>query len=139
MGFRLVRDAHREQQRRQTYFTATVFGTIVPEGREPRRSRSFVEYAYRHGNVIRKIQMNDFTSVLSAAPQLPKADRLRLIDALWESVPPDAEAPFSEEWAREIERRVAELDAGTAKTVPWSQIRDEALIHRERNSPEPSR
>ena len=46
---------------------------------------------------------------------------------LWESVPAEAEAPFSEEGAREIERRVAELDAGTAQTVPWSQIRDEAL------------
>jgi putative addiction module component (TIGR02574 family) len=71
--------------------------------------------------------MSDFSSVLSAAQQLPEKDRLRLIDALWESVPPDSDAPFSDEWAREIERRVAALDAGTAKTVPWSQIRDEAL------------
>jgi putative addiction module component (TIGR02574 family) len=71
--------------------------------------------------------MNDFNSVLSAAQQLPEKDRLRLIDALWESVPPDTEAPFSKEWAHEVERRVAELDAGTAKTVPWSRIRDEAL------------
>lgn len=71
--------------------------------------------------------MSDFSSVLSAAQRLSEKDRLRLIDALWESVPPESEAPFSEEWAREIERRVAELDSGTAKTVPWSQIRDEAL------------
>ena len=71
--------------------------------------------------------MNDFSSVLSAAQRLPEKDRLRLIDALWESVPADSEAPFSDEWAREIERRVAELDAGTTQTVPWSEIRDEAL------------
>ncbi len=71
--------------------------------------------------------MSDFGSVLSAAQQLTEPDRLRLIDALWESVPDDSDAPFSDEWAREIERRVAELDAGTAQTVPWSQIRDEAL------------
>ena len=71
--------------------------------------------------------MSDFSSILSAAQRLPERDRLRLIDALWETVPPDSEAPFSEEWAREIERRVAELDAGSAKTVPWPQIRDEAL------------
>jgi putative addiction module component (TIGR02574 family) len=58
--------------------------------------------------------MSDFSSVLSAAQQLPEKDRLRLIDALWESVPPDSDAPFSDEWAREIERRVAALDAGTA-------------------------
>ena len=71
--------------------------------------------------------MNDFRSVLLAAQQLPERDRLRLIDALWETVPPELESPFSDEWAREIERRVAELDAGTATTIPWTQIRDEAL------------
>jgi putative addiction module component (TIGR02574 family) len=71
--------------------------------------------------------VNDFRSVLLAAQQLPERDRLRLIDALWETVPPESDAPFSDEWAREIERRVAELDAGTATTIPWTQIRDEAL------------
>jgi len=71
--------------------------------------------------------MSDYISVLSAAQALPEQDRLRLIDALWETVSPDLEAPFSDEWAREIERRVAALDAGTAKTIPWSQIREEAL------------
>lgn len=71
--------------------------------------------------------MSDFSTVLSAAKELPEPDRLRLIDALWESVPPDAEAQFSDEWSREIERRVGELKAGTAQTVPWSQVRNEAL------------
>ena len=72
--------------------------------------------------------MNDFRSVLSAAQQLPERDRLRLIDALWETVPPQSEAPFSDEWAREIERRVAELDAGATETIPWCQVGDEALV-----------
>jgi putative addiction module component (TIGR02574 family) len=71
--------------------------------------------------------MTDFNAVLSAAQQLPEQERLRLIDALWDTVPPEAESPFSEEWAREIEQRVAELDAGKAQTIPWSRIRDEAL------------
>ncbi len=71
--------------------------------------------------------MNDFDSVLSAAQRLPDEDRLRLIDALWESVPPDSNAPFSEEWACEIERRVAELSDGAAQTISWVQIREQAL------------
>jgi putative addiction module component (TIGR02574 family) len=71
--------------------------------------------------------MNDFDSILSAAQNLPMAERLRLIDALWEGVPEDNDSPFSEAWKQEIERRVAELDAGTAQTTPWSQIRDGAL------------
>lgn len=71
--------------------------------------------------------MTDLSSVLSAAQQLPEQELLRLIDVLWKTVPPESEAPFWDECGREIERRVAQLDAGTAKTVPWSQIRDEAL------------
>ena len=71
--------------------------------------------------------MSEFDAVLCAAQQLPDKDRLRLIDALWDLVSPETEAPFSDEWSREIERRVGELDAGTAQTVPWTQIRDEAL------------
>ncbi|HVC97684.1 MAG TPA: addiction module protein [Pirellulales bacterium] len=71
--------------------------------------------------------MGDFISVLSAAKRLPEQDRLRLIEELWDSVPPEAESPFSDEWAREIQRRTAELDAGTAQTTPWSEVRRDAL------------
>ena len=71
--------------------------------------------------------MTDFDSVLAAAQQLPDADQLRLIDALWNSVGPEAEAPFSDEWAAEIKLRIANLDAGTAETIAWETIRDEAM------------
>ncbi len=71
--------------------------------------------------------MSDFDSILSAAKKLPNEDRVRLIDALWDSVPPDQETPFSDDWLREIESRLAELDSGTACTIPWSEIRDAAL------------
>jgi putative addiction module component (TIGR02574 family) len=44
-------------------------------------------------------------------------------------LPPESEPPFSDDWQREIERRVAELDAGTATTVPWDTVWEEALAH----------
>ena len=71
--------------------------------------------------------MADFHSVLSEARQLSAEDRLRLIDALWDSVPPEVDLPLHEDWAPELERRVSALEAGTATTVPWPTIRDEAL------------
>lgn len=71
--------------------------------------------------------MVDFNSVLSEAQQLSAEDRLRLIDALWELIPPEADLPLHEDWAPELERRVAAIEAGTATTVPWSTIRNEAL------------
>ena len=71
--------------------------------------------------------MTDFNSILGAAQQLGPDDRLRLIDALWETVPAEAEMPLHADWGPELERRVAALEAGSAATVPWSTIRAEAL------------
>jgi putative addiction module component (TIGR02574 family) len=70
---------------------------------------------------------SNYDSILSAAHQLPAADRVRLIDALWETVPADADMPPSDEWLEEIERRVEAIDSGHESTLPWTQIRDEAL------------
>jgi putative addiction module component (TIGR02574 family) len=71
--------------------------------------------------------MTTYESVLSAATQLPEGDRLRLIDALWDTIPADAELPLSEEWLAEIKRRLDQLDRGEAKTYSWSEVRDAAL------------
>jgi len=71
--------------------------------------------------------MADFNSVLGDAQQLPPEDRLRLIDALWESVPADLDVPLHPDWAPELERRVAAIKAGTTSSIPWATIREEAL------------
>jgi putative addiction module component (TIGR02574 family) len=42
-----------------------------------------------------------------------------LLDSLDSDVDPDAEAA----WAAEIRTRVSDLEAGRAKTVPWSEAR----------------
>jgi putative addiction module component (TIGR02574 family) len=71
--------------------------------------------------------MADFNSVLDDARQLSPEDRVKLIDALWESVPADLDVPLHPDWAPELERRVAAIEAGTAGTIPWTTIREEAL------------
>jgi putative addiction module component (TIGR02574 family) len=71
--------------------------------------------------------MADFNFVLDNARQLPPEDRLSLIDALWESVPSDLDVPLHPDWAPEVERRVAAIESGTANTIPWTTIREEAL------------
>jgi putative addiction module component (TIGR02574 family) len=73
------------------------------------------------------IAMSDYQSVLVDAQKLAQTDRIRLIEALWDTIPPDAEVPFSEDWQREIERRAQELEDGTAVTVPWETVRREAM------------
>jgi len=71
--------------------------------------------------------MTTIQSILSSANELSVGERLALIDALWETVPPAALPPLTAEWRAEIQRRSAELDAGTVSTTPWSNVREEAF------------
>jgi putative addiction module component (TIGR02574 family) len=71
--------------------------------------------------------MADYNFVPDSARQLSAEDRLRLMDALWDLLPPDADIPLHEDWAAELDRRVAALEAGPAQMVPWTRIRDGAL------------
>lgn len=71
--------------------------------------------------------MVDFNSVLSDAQQLTESERMRLIDALWTSVPEDADIPLHEDWGPELERRVASIQSDSSSTIAWETIRREAL------------
>jgi putative addiction module component (TIGR02574 family) len=79
--------------------------------------------------------MSTIDALLADVAQLPVADRLELIDALWDTLPEEALPPLSEEWMAEIQRRSDELDAGTATTVPWEVVQSEALARLRRSPP----
>ena len=66
-------------------------------------------------------------NLLADAERLPVDQRIQLIDAIWDTLPVDAIPPLSDEWLAEIQKRSAEYDAGSTKTISWTQIRDEAL------------
>ena len=70
--------------------------------------------------------MTTFNEILSAAQSLPTSDRVRLIDALWDTVPLPEWTPPSEEWLAEIERRSAEVDAGRMPVAPWPEVKQRA-------------
>jgi len=65
--------------------------------------------------------------ILKAALALPDDEREKLADQLWESLDGAATSEAEQAWADEIERRIDEADAGQAKTVPWSEVRAEAI------------
>ena len=54
------------------------------------------------------------------ALHLPRDERARLAQALISSL--DEESEVEQAWNAEIRRRVAELDAGTVKTIPAEQV-----------------
>lgn len=60
--------------------------------------------------------------------ELPVAERIRLVEILWDSVAavPDA-VPISEELKVELNRRLAEFEADPEAGSPWDEVRRRIL------------
>lgn len=82
--------------------------------------------------------MSTYETLLVDASRLPVADRIQLFDAIWDTLPEDSLPPLSDEWAAEIQKRSAEYDAGGVQTVPWDQVKAEALSRLAAKSPNTS-
>jgi putative addiction module component (TIGR02574 family) len=61
--------------------------------------------------------------LLQTALQLPDNARADLAASLIESLDKSFDANAQTAWAEEIGRRVAEIDAGMVKLVPWDEAR----------------
>ena len=70
--------------------------------------------------------MPTFNDVLDAARTLTPTDRMRLVDALWEDVPPTEWPLPSKEWIAEAQRRSADYDKGHTSATPWGDVRARA-------------
>ena len=63
-------------------------------------------------------------NLLKKALSLDEKDRASIAGALIESLHGEPETGVEEAWEAEIERRVAELDARSVESVPWSAVRE---------------
>lgn len=68
-----------------------------------------------------------FTEVWREAAELTEEERASLAGLLIESLEGEPEPDVEAAWAVEIEKRVAELDAGTARTIPWEEVRQRLI------------
>jgi putative addiction module component (TIGR02574 family) len=71
----------------------------------------------------------DVDRILDEALRLTPPERAQLLARLIESLEDD-EAPIAAEeweqaWAEEIRRRIADLEAGRSRTIPWEDVRSE--------------
>jgi len=57
------------------------------------------------------------------ALQLDESERAALAGMLINSIDSDGEERVEATWTAEIERRIVELDSGTARTIPWDVVR----------------
>jgi putative addiction module component (TIGR02574 family) len=64
--------------------------------------------------------------LLTASLELPEEDRVELIEALIVSIQPTHQSPFDDSWREVIDRRSAELAAGSVETVSWEVVKRRA-------------
>src|SRR4029079_1138768 len=59
--------------------------------------------------------------ILKDALALPTEARAALAGSLLESLDTEVDEDAEAAWATEVNRRVAELDSGAVKTIPWAE------------------
>jgi putative addiction module component (TIGR02574 family) len=65
---------------------------------------------------------------------LSLADRIHLVQDLWDSIHDDAQAvPLTAEQKAELERRHAEMESGAVRGLPWKEVR-QSLLRRHFNA-----
>ena len=64
------------------------------------------------------------TDILKQALELKEEERAELASMLIESLDEPVEEGVEAAWVIEIERRMADLDSGSAKTLPWDEVRE---------------
>ena len=66
---------------------------------------------------------NDSTEILKEALKLPPAARAALAGSLIDSLDQEIDEGAEAAWEVEIERRLAELDSGRVRPIPWAEAR----------------
>jgi putative addiction module component (TIGR02574 family) len=61
--------------------------------------------------------------ILKDALALPTEAQATLAGSLLESLHTEVDEDAEAAWAIEVNRRVAELDSGAVKTIPWAEVR----------------
>lgn len=66
---------------------------------------------------------SDAKKLLDDVLRLPTADRAEIAGLLIDSLEEGADADVQQAWSNEIAKRLAELDNGSVKPVPWAEVR----------------
>jgi putative addiction module component (TIGR02574 family) len=73
----------------------------------------------------------DISDLLKKALALPPEARASLASSLLDSLDSAVDPDIEEAWNREISRRIAEVDSGKVKPIPWEEARRQvaAILH----------
>ena len=65
--------------------------------------------------------------------KLPRAERLALVQEIWDTIAAEPPAPLSEAKRQELARRVAEDEATPDDVVPWEEVKAQTLARLQRS------
>ena len=73
----------------------------------------------------------DVSELLRKALELPVEARAALANSLLDSLDEKVDVSAEEEWDQEIARRIAQVDSGKVKPIPWADARRQisAILH----------
>jgi putative addiction module component (TIGR02574 family) len=63
--------------------------------------------------------------LLKKALSLPASERADLAGSLIESLDDTQDEAVAAAWDEEVARRMADIDSGKAKMIPWEEVREE--------------
>jgi len=71
-------------------------------------------------------RMTTLEEIIAAAKTLSAAERLRLVDAVWDEASPESWPGPSQAWIEEVQQRSADYDAGRMPATPWPSVKARA-------------
>jgi len=68
--------------------------------------------------------MIDIAQALTELTALPIHDRLRVVESLWDSIPPDSPVEISPDQRAELQRRIAAHERSPGQLLTWDEVLD---------------
>lgn len=84
---------------------------------------SVLKAAAELGTRYNSSMKRDAAEILKDALALPTEARAALAGSLLDSLDTEVDDDAEAAWAVEVNRRIAELDSGEVKTIPWAEVR----------------
>ena len=66
---------------------------------------------------------DSYQSIVAAALALPETERVKLVERMLESLPPEDREPTPEEFVDELDRRYAEFQKDPTLGIPWDKLK----------------
>jgi putative addiction module component (TIGR02574 family) len=67
--------------------------------------------------------MTDFSATIAQIKALSVEDRLRLVEAIWDTIAEDPDqVRLTEAQKQELDRRIADMEANPDDCIPWEEV-----------------